>query len=183
VGDSLVGRAARYDLRYSTSPLTPQNFALANSVAGLPTPADAGTRQSVVVTGLRAGSLYYFAIKSVDAAGNWSVMSNVVLRAAQESASDVEGLTTFFSPPSPNPARDVTQFSLTLPEAVQVAVEVFDVAGRRVNVLADGPRSAGTASLTFDLRDERGTRLAEGLYLVRAKLGDLVYTRRLVVTR
>ena len=62
-------------------------------------------------------------------------------------------------------------------------VEVFDVAGRRVRLLDDSRRPSGSDHLSFDLQDDRGVRLAEGLYLVRAKLGDSVFTRRLVVTR
>ena len=88
-----------------------------------------------------------------------------------------------FSAPWPNPAREGTQFRLELPGPMRVQVEVFDVGGRRVRTLLDEPRGAGIKNLTFDLRDDHGSRLAQGIYLVRARLGEAAIMRRLVVTR
>jgi hypothetical protein len=66
---------------------------------------------------------------------------------------------------------------------VQVLVEVFDVGGRHVRTLLDEPREAGIKNLTFDLRDERGAQLSQGIYLVRARLGAATFMRRLTITR
>jgi hypothetical protein len=181
--DSLTGQAARYDLRYSNAYLNPTLFAVATPVPAMPAPAPSGTIQTVTVNGLNTGLTYYFAIKTADATGNWSGMSNVVSRRPVESAGDPSGVNLFFSVPAPNPARGLTRFGFGLPQAMTVVVEVFDVAGRRVRLLDDTQHSAGTENLPYDLSDDRGVRLAEGLYLVRAKLGESVFTRRLVVTR
>ena len=43
----------------------------------------------------------------------------------------------------PNPFRDHTTFVLTLPHATVVKLTIFDVLGRKVAVLADGPFAAG----------------------------------------
>jgi hypothetical protein len=181
--DSLTGRASRYDLRYSTRVITPVNFIIATPVTGVPAPLDPGTRQSCVVSGLLSQSTYYFALRTVDQAGNWSAVSNVVSRAPQEVAGDLAELRLGFSAPWPNPAREQARFDCALPEAAQVGVEVFDIVGRRVRLLADEPRAAGSQELVFDLRDDHGLRLAAGVYLVRARLGVTVFTRRLVIAR
>ncbi|MGQ9523564.1 MAG: fibronectin type III domain-containing protein [Armatimonadota bacterium] len=76
-GDGNVGRAERYDIRISTSPITPGNFASASQLSGAPTPLPAGSLQSMLVSGLQPDTLYYFALKAVDESGNWSDMSNV----------------------------------------------------------------------------------------------------------
>jgi len=76
-GDGNVGKADRYDVRISTSPITPANFASAAQLPGAPTPLPAGTLQSMLVSGLKQDTLYYFALKAVDESGNWSEMSNV----------------------------------------------------------------------------------------------------------
>ena len=57
-------------------------------------------------------------------------------------------------------------------------VSVWDVLGRRVAVLVDGPQSAGrhTAALPTD-------RLAPGLYHVRLVAGETVHATRLTVVR
>jgi hypothetical protein len=53
-------------------------FVHGTNVLSLPAPAAAGTSQSKTVTGLATGTRYYFAIKTLDAAGNVSGISNVV---------------------------------------------------------------------------------------------------------
>ncbi len=76
--DGIVGTAASYDLRRSTSAITAVNFSTATVVTGAPAPAVAGTVQSATVTGLAASTSYYFAIKTADAKPNVSAISNVV---------------------------------------------------------------------------------------------------------
>lgn len=78
--DAGVGTAAAYDIRYSTATITSGNFDSATPVSGEPTPLAAGTAQSHTITGLTADTAYYVAMKSVDEAGNWSAISNVVAR-------------------------------------------------------------------------------------------------------
>jgi hypothetical protein len=181
--DSLVGTAARYDLRCSVQMITPASFAQSRLIAGLPRPGPPGTSQSVTIAGLQSGLVYYFAIKSADVAGNWSAMSNVAVRTPQ-AVTGIDDLAALAcSAPWPNPARASTRFEIVLPSPMRVRLEVFDVAGRRVRGLMDESRDAGTANLDFDLRDDGGARLAQGIYLVRARLGESVFMRRLVVTR
>jgi hypothetical protein len=78
--DSLTGTASQYDLRYSTALITSANFASATQVTGEPTPGAPGASQSHTVTGLQPATTYWFAIKTVDDASNWSLVSNVVSR-------------------------------------------------------------------------------------------------------
>ena len=75
--DGAIGTAASYDLRYSTSAITDANFAAATQVSGEPTPAVAGTAQTMTVTGLTANTAYFFAMKSQDEVPNVSALSNV----------------------------------------------------------------------------------------------------------
>jgi hypothetical protein len=181
--DSLSGRASSYDLRYSNQLITAGNFSLATAAVNLPSPGLPGSTQSATVDALLSGRVYYFAIKSVDHANNWSAMSNVVARWPSMVTEAKVAPELRFSAPWPSPAREVTQFRLELPGPMQAQVEVFDLGGRRVRTLLDEPREAGIKNLTFDLRDEHGSRLAQGIYLVRARLGEATFTRRLVITR
>jgi hypothetical protein len=71
---------AYYDLRYSTQTITSNNWASATPVDtvfyfGQP----AGTAQQLKVTGLNQSTPYYFALRSTDAAGNVSELSNVAM--------------------------------------------------------------------------------------------------------
>jgi len=81
--DGNVGTAASYDIRYSTSTITLSNWASAIQVTGEPTPLLAGTAQSMTISGLSSITTYYFAIRTTDAAGNISGLSNVVSATTQ----------------------------------------------------------------------------------------------------
>ena len=72
------GAATLYDLRYSTSSIDDTaTFLAATAAGGLPVPGAPGTQQTVTVTGLGTDT-YYFALRSRDADGNWSAISNIV---------------------------------------------------------------------------------------------------------
>jgi chitodextrinase len=87
--DSLTGTASQYDLRYSTSLITAANYSSATQVTGEPTPGAPGTSQGQTVTGLQPATTYWFAIKTADDAGNWSLISNVVSKATSAAADGI----------------------------------------------------------------------------------------------
>lgn len=76
--DGNLGTASQYDIRYSTSNITPFNWNSATPCGDEPTPKVAGSSESFVVTGLDPGTQYYFAMKTADEVSNWSGLSNVV---------------------------------------------------------------------------------------------------------
>lgn len=77
--DSLAGRATRYDLRWSRTPIaTVADFAAATPVANLPAPQPAGAQESVSVGGFVPATAYWLALRSDDESGNRSVLSNVI---------------------------------------------------------------------------------------------------------
>lgn len=75
--DGTVGTASQYDIRYAITPITLQNWDLASQVSGEPSPQTSGTTESFAIGNLNPNQTYYFAIKVVDEAGNWSGLSNV----------------------------------------------------------------------------------------------------------
>jgi len=83
--------------------------------------------------------------------------------------------------PSPNPARGSARLELTLARPGSARVEIFDLAGRRVRSLANGPLAAGTTPIAWDLANGGGRRVAAGVYLVRAVARGVSVTRRIVV--
>lgn len=76
--DDLLGTAAQYDLRYSTSEITPANFDAATRWLAMPVPSAPGAADSVTVTGLSPLTGYWFAIKTADEVPNWAGISNLV---------------------------------------------------------------------------------------------------------
>ncbi len=71
------GQAHRYDIRYSTEPITANNFSAAASAAA-PAPKRAGEAQTLVINGLQIYRTYYVAMRAYDEVGHVSALSNVL---------------------------------------------------------------------------------------------------------
>jgi hypothetical protein len=85
---------------------------------------------------------------------------------------------------APNPVREATRLSFTLPAAVAHAeLGVYDVRGRRVATLWNGPAMAGRHAVTWRTDDARGEPLPPGVYAVVADIGDRRVSTRVAVVR
>jgi len=181
--DGRTGRATRYDLRYSTTPISLTNFSAARAAKGLPTPSVAGTTETYTLNGLASDTTYYIAIRTVDDGGNWSGMSNVKARAGVFLAAvgDSAGALAF-EEPWPNPARHHgVNLVFRLAQSGEAKVDVFDISGRHVTTLATGWQGAGPVALKWNLTSDAGQPVASGNYVLLARAGGQTWTRRLVV--
>lgn len=88
-----------------------------------------------------------------------------------------------WSGPWPNPARDRVSFTLdAAPDpATKFEITIFDLAGRRVRRIEQASTSGGHLAAEWDLRDETGKRINEGVYFVSARIGTARQVRRLLV--
>jgi len=84
---------------------------------------------------------------------------------------------------SPNPFSGRTTMSYTLARVAPVRADVFDVQGRRVATLWNGPARPGTHPLTWDGREEGGQRVAPGMYMVRIGALGRTATDKFVLLR
>jgi len=82
------------------------------------------------------------------------------------------------APPAPNPATGAALLRYDVPAAADVAIEVFDLLGRRVSTLVDAHVVAGRHTAHLD-----AGALAAGVYVVRMRSGDFVAARRVTVVR
>ena len=83
----------------------------------------------------------------------------------------------------PNPFNPETVIRFVLPRGQEVDLVVNNLVGQRVATLVSGYREAGTYSLTWDGRDDRGMMLASGTYLYRLRTTTGIQTRKLVLVR
>ncbi len=79
----------------------------------------------------------------------------------------------------PNPFNPTTTISITMPEAADLSVVVYNVQGQKVATLAHGQINAGQHTFTFDANG-----LASGLYFVHAVVpGQLDQIRKVTLLR
>jgi flagellar hook assembly protein FlgD len=84
---------------------------------------------------------------------------------------------------TPNPFTGTTTIALSLPEAGQLELEVFDVQGARVRTLARGHHAAGAHRFEWDGRDDAGERAASGIYFYRVQAAGVTETKKIVMAR
>jgi flagellar hook capping protein FlgD len=80
---------------------------------------------------------------------------------------EVATRTLYLATPRPNPAWGFTRFRFGVPRATRATLAIYDAGGRLVHRLASGPMDAGNHSVDWDLRDDSGSPVAEGVYFVR----------------
>ena len=83
----------------------------------------------------------------------------------------------------PNPSRAQASLCFELRTPGVVHAEIVDLTGRVVRVLRHGAAPAGTHDIDWDLKDERGTRVASGVYFCRISSGDAHVTDKIVALR
>lgn len=78
----------------------------------------------------------------------------------------------------PNPFNPATNIRYALPEAANVRIEVYNIAGQRVATLIDTQQNAGWHTVQFD-----GSRLSSGVYLYRLETGNTVQVRKMLLLK
>jgi hypothetical protein len=85
------------------------------------------------------------------------------------------------APPHPNPTRGEAWIELQAGGAGDLRLAILDAAGRRVRTLLSGPHGPGARRVRWDGRDDRGARVAPGIYFVRLEAEGRVHGARLVL--
>lgn len=86
-------------------------------------------------------------------------------------------------PGFPNPFKGRTSLSFTLPREGPSRLVIYDVLGRHVRTLFDGVLPAGSQTVSWDGRNERGVKSPSGVYFVKLDWGSISKTQKLILMR
>ena len=119
---------------------------------------------------LQQNQTYYWRVRSTDWDGTedyqfsaWSEVFSFSTGVRTSVGEDTEIPIEFVLEQNyPNPFNPTTQIRFGLPQPTEVRLEVFNLLGQSVRVLAEGQMSAGYHSVTFDAQN-----LPSGVYLYR----------------
>jgi hypothetical protein len=99
-----------------------------------------------------------------------------------EVVSPARSSAAWLAPPTPNPFSGDVTIRYRLPaDSPSVSIDVFDVAGRLVRTLREGPADAGEHDATWDGTGDQGRRVASGVYFVRAQVAETTLERKVVL--
>jgi hypothetical protein len=142
--------------RISLTPAGPAQEAGAGSAPG--TPMDG--HGSLTIDALPSGLL------SIQVDGSSSVPSEFALGANY-----------------PNPFNPATTFTVDLPVAAEVRVEVVDILGRTVAELLTGPQPAGSHRLSWNGLVRNGIAAPSGVYIIRVTSANFNASRKALLVR
>ncbi|MCB0307700.1 MAG: T9SS type A sorting domain-containing protein, partial [Calditrichaeota bacterium] len=83
----------------------------------------------------------------------------------------------------PNPFNPSTTIRFALPRPGEVQLHIYDVRGRLLRSLVDGPLDAGQHAVTWQGRDGAGERVASGVYFCRLVTEDQTFTRKMTLLK
>ncbi|MCK4413234.1 MAG: S8 family serine peptidase [Candidatus Eisenbacteria sp.] len=84
--------------------------------------------------------------------------------------------------PTPAPGWVTLHYTVPAGHAGMVVLEILDGSGRLVRRLIEKGQRGGTYTASWDGRDARGARVAEGVYFARLAAGDQKVTGKLVLS-
>ena len=137
------------------------------------------TNYSFMVT---AGqSLDGYALKAGTVPDSFSFTTGVLGVTGQPSSA---GVAFFLAPAAPNPVQNgQTTIAFGLPQAGQVKIEVYNIAGQRVKTLVNGSLGAGYHQIIWNGRNDAGQRVANGVYMYRMNSGSFTATKKLLMVK
>lgn len=83
----------------------------------------------------------------------------------------------------PNPSNPATTIRFGLPEKSNVHLEIFDILGRQVAILADKPMEAGYHEIIWDSRNRSGGEVSTGVYFYRLKAGEFNSIKKMLILK
>ena len=132
--------------------------------------------------GVEDGKTYFYYLEDVDMAGtkNSSDVIKVVVRLIPK---EFHLLQNF-----PNPFNPDTWIPYELPKDAHVVIEIYNIKGHLVRQLNLGHKEAGyyvirSKSAYWDGRNNRGERIASGVYFYRLQAGKFNAIRRMVILK
>ena len=130
------------------------------------------------------GTSNYYVVRGQDIHDNLGALS------VETSASVPSGISASMVPDkfallqnTPNPFNPSTRIPYHLAADVNVLLEVYDLLGRRVVVLANTNLNAGVYEAVWNGTDARGVAVASGVYVVRFVAGEFVGVQRMTIVR
>jgi hypothetical protein len=79
----------------------------------------------------------------------------------------------------PNPFNSSTIIEFELPVAAKVAIDIYDIVGRRIKTLVNDQMPSGRHFIRWDGTGEDGETVASGVYFYRLRTGNTDLTKRM----
>lgn len=84
----------------------------------------------------------------------------------------------------PNPFNPTTTIKYALQNASEITIKIYNMLGQEVRTLVNqNQQAAGTYQVQWDATNNRGSKVASGLYIYRMDAGSVVKTRKMLLLK
>ncbi len=83
----------------------------------------------------------------------------------------------------PNPFNPTTTIEFSLPAAGKATIEIFNVLGKRVATVFDGPAEAGANRIEWNATDHNDQKVASGIYFYRLTADNYNETKKMILLK
>ncbi|MFH2035215.1 MAG: FlgD immunoglobulin-like domain containing protein, partial [Candidatus Zixiibacteriota bacterium] len=83
----------------------------------------------------------------------------------------------------PNPFNPTTTIIFSLPISEKVTLEIFNFEGRLVRTLINDVKDAGIHYIIWDGRNDKGGKVASGMYVYKITAGDFIDTKKMTLIK
>ena len=101
----------------------------------------------------------------------------------EEPGAGAQRFITFLAPPAPNPSKGRVTIQYGVSDEREVSLAVYDLSGRLVKNLARGKPGPGNYTITWTGESETGTRVSQGLYILRYEAGNFKKAEKLLMVK
>ncbi len=151
--------------------------------------ADRGTAEDLDAAGLliydaHTGTLLAGPINTGLPPNHMAVLSDDQVITAVTESGAAQPRHTRLGDAYPNPFNTSTQIPFVVRDSsTSIRLEVYDVLGRRVRTLHDGPVAAGEHRLRWDGRNDAGQTVGNGVYMARLRTGAVTQTIKFMLIK
>lgn len=83
----------------------------------------------------------------------------------------------------PNPFNNETVIKFGLRRPASVTLTIYNILGQKVRTLVEGRLAAGSQTVSWDGKDDKGNDLSSGIYFYQLRAGEMSETKRLVLLK
>ena len=183
-----------YNVSVGTAPGASDIFsARANTTTGkrwIFGPGNVGHNLSWTLHNLPIG-LYFWSVQTIDNSyigsefseeGQFSVSTGGKISTGTDDKVDLPQ-DFMLHPAYPNPMRTTTTLVFDIPVSTAVEITIFDILGKRIKTLVNGYLPGGIHRIDWEGDSESGHALGSGVFFVRMRAGEQVFTQKLVLLK
>jgi hypothetical protein len=125
--------------------------------------------------------LRWYEVEIPEAINNWKVINfcfTVVENSQPAFTSDKTAASAYSIFNYPNPFNPVTKFSISLPEACHVRLDIYNILGRKVATPVDQYYEAGVHSIEWN-----GGNFTSGVYFYTISAGEFAETKKMILIK